>query len=79
MSLSQVYMHNLRNNQIKVYNLIKDNPGVSQRELSSFMGIRRSTLQIELFPLLDMNFIREKVLNKKGKKGYWIDKRKRIE
>lgn len=62
-----------------IYNFIKEHPGVGQREIANFLGVQRPTVQDRLFPMIGGRYIREKVISKRThKKGYWIDKRKRL-
>ena len=78
MSQYQPYMPSLIGSKLITYNLVKNEPGLSIRQISRFFGISRQAAQDRLYPLLDNHYIREKVDNKKGKKVYYIDKRKRI-
>jgi len=57
--------------QLRVFNLIKEAPGVTQKELARLLGVRQSTLNYQVSRLEDRGFVTEE---RKGRKVHYFAK-----
>lgn len=57
--------------QLRVFNLIKEAPGITQKELARLLGVRQSTLNYQVSRLEEKGFVTEE---RKGRKVHYFPK-----
>jgi DNA-binding CsgD family transcriptional regulator len=65
----------LTERQLEIYNLIRDNPGITMRQIMMITGITRGTCKQHMENLFLKDLIKYEIISKRGLKGYSIKKR----
>lgn len=68
----------LTNEQTFFLRVIEDRPNISSVELMTIFGISRGAIYDRISFMKRLQLITEKVVNKKGLKGYSVIKKKRV-
>ena len=64
--------------QAEVYQLIHNNPDITQKDIMKFFTITRSTLKDHLGVLDNNNILKIKLINSRGTKSYRVNKRIKV-